>query len=201
MGPQDLQPEQHNMASMGVAGSMKITPRTDGTIEATAPEAERKLSMDVGHVGYVERKYGLEARMTRGVTFEEYRHWAKVERQMEVSALKLPVSSNLANLLQRDENQLYNSERGPTTMKSVLKGRFSKGVHHENAKKANRALNEKTDRTSEQSSDVVAHPNAGVTDAEWRTAARALRTASWGTIFFVSHVLSVLLRGTRLTVT
>lgn len=73
------------MATVMATGPMKVQPRTDGVIEATAPEAERKLSTDEGHVGYIERKYGLEARLTRGVTFEEYRHWAKIERQMEVS--------------------------------------------------------------------------------------------------------------------
>lgn len=69
---------------MMATGPMKMVPRTDGVIESTALEAEPKLSSEVGHVGYVERKHGLEARTAPGVTFEEYRHWAKIERQIEV---------------------------------------------------------------------------------------------------------------------
>lgn len=72
------------MASVMATGPMKMVPRTDGIIEATAPEAERKLSVDQGHVGYAQRQYGLDARTASGITFEEYRHWAKVERQIEV---------------------------------------------------------------------------------------------------------------------
>lgn len=83
-------------------------------------------------------------------------------------------------------------------MASVLKGRFSKGVHHDNAKRSRNAGTNETEQSSEKSSQIavpppppdaqVADANAQVTDAEWRTAARALRTASWGTIFYVSQI-------------
>lgn len=71
------------MATVMATGPMKMAPRTEGIIEATAPEAEGKLSTEIGHVGIVERRYGLEARVTPGITFEEYRHCAKIERQIE----------------------------------------------------------------------------------------------------------------------
>lgn len=78
-------PHPSRMASVMATGPMKLAPRTDGIIEATAPEAEPRLSTEVGHFGYAERKYGLDARVTPGITFEEYRHWAKIERQLEVN--------------------------------------------------------------------------------------------------------------------
>ena len=73
------------MATQQSLATFRNTPRTVEIIEATAPEAERKMSLDTeAHAGLAERKYGLEARVTPGVTFEEYRHWARVERQLEV---------------------------------------------------------------------------------------------------------------------
>lgn len=79
-----------------------------------------------------------------------------------------------------------------------MKGRFSKGVHIEardEAKKAERAAQK--DKAEEAGAKLQAgalidgHALGGsgeygaIPDEEWRTAARALRTASWGTIFYL----------------
>lgn len=65
----------------------------------------------------------------------------------------------------------------------VIKGRFSKGIHQEKAEK------EKKEKEQSKAADegLVASPSteSAVTEEEWRTAARALRTASWGTIFYL----------------
>ncbi|WPH03029.1 hypothetical protein R9X50_00590300 [Acrodontium crateriforme] len=154
-------------AQVPAINSMKFMPRNEETIEATAPEAARKLSLDHDHhAGLPQRVYGLAARTIRGITFEEYRYWAKEERNLE-----------------REENRQYVERRGPATIMSTIKGRFSKGIHHENAQReaAERELAEKNgDGTL-----TPIPPPQGATNEEWRVAARALRTASWGTVFFV----------------
>lgn len=171
-------------------GPMIMNPRTEEIIEAMANEDEiRQMSADEEHhKGIRERVWGIAARVDPTVTFEEYRYWAKIERQLE-----------------EEENKKYIAGRGPTTFLSVLKGRFSKGVHHEAAKKEmeeekrqrERAL-QGTEESEQWSGDEkraggitdplsVAPPPADAwdKDAEWRKAARALRTASWGTIFYL----------------
>jgi hypothetical protein len=104
-------------------------------------------------------------------------YWAKIERAEEL-----------------DNEKVYQEEAGPLSFGKVLGGRFSKGVHHDRKKKAEKAQAElaaaggvvagsETDEKGEKG-----EPNYGVaahTDEEWRVAARALRTSSWGTIFFL----------------
>lgn len=174
------------MAAAIPAGPMAVAdPRVEQVVEAAAnPEkTDAKLSMDVKQ-GYssdvVHREYGYAARTDPTVTFEEYRYWAKIERALE-----------------QEENQQYLAEHGATTIKSLIKGRFSKGVHHENAKKQKKQ-NAETDAAApsgDQSSGekqkasgelVPAAPgHLSVDDAQWRNSMRALRTASWGTIFYL----------------
>lgn len=94
------------------------------------------------------------------------RYWAKIERAEEHEA-----------------NKKYVEERGPMSFTKVIKGRFSKGIHQEKAEK------EKKEKEQSKAADegLVASPSteSAVTEEEWRTAARALRTASWGTIFYL----------------
>ena len=125
----------------------------------------------------IERTWGIMARTDTSVTFEEYQHWAEIEREEE-----------------RANNQAFIEERGPRTVGGLLKGRFSKGVHHENKKKAERAAEiarkEQAEMSDEKQSGVITtlpptDPNSVVTEEEWKTASRALRTASWGTLFYL----------------
>lgn len=161
---------------------------TEAVIEATTPEVLRKKS-DAGSVGVGERVYGLAARVMPGITFEEYQYWAKIERDLE-----------------DDENRRYVEERGPMTVKRLITDRFSKGVHHDQAKKRQKAENEQSSSTATDApkrnsvvgvteiaekdgvADLVVAPaddGSSELDAEWRQAARALRTAGWGTIFYL----------------
>lgn len=107
------------------------------------------------------------------------RYWADIQRAEE-----------------HDENRRYVEERGPLTFAKVLKNRFSKGIYEE------RAAKEKKENAARQETPAVVGANgqdetkvgdvtptsssgSAVTEEEWKTSARALRTASWGTIFYI----------------
>ncbi|PNP59598.1 hypothetical protein THARTR1_00771 [Trichoderma harzianum] len=117
-----------------------------------------------------ERVWGFAARIDPTVTFEEYQYWAKIEREEEYQA-----------------NLEFKAEHGPRTVKSVFLGRFSKGVHHENKKKAEAAAAaENSGTASPDEKNGVTTRNANLpTEAEWKQASRAMRTASWGTMFYL----------------
>ena len=118
-----------------------------------------------------QRNWGLTARVDPTVTWEEYIYWAKIEREEENAI-----------------NRTYKEERGPRSVGTVLKGRFSKGIHYDNAKKLEQEMQIQGGVTGDDKTGVVtsSEPNSvRVSDEEWKTAARALRTASWGTIFFL----------------
>jgi hypothetical protein len=91
------------------------------------------------------------------VLFEEYLHYAKITRAEE--------RAYEGNRINRDE---------PWSLGGIIKNRFSKGhVHEVNA-------------VVEGGTITTTHNNATtVTDLEWRRASRALRTASWSSIFFL----------------
>ncbi|RAL14160.1 uncharacterized protein BO97DRAFT_387551 [Aspergillus homomorphus CBS 101889] len=122
------------------------------------------------HAPVRERVYGLDARVDPSVTFEEYVYWAKIERAEEEEA-----------------NRLYVEERGTLTVGKVIKNRFSKGVHHENKRKQEReaAAQITHGATDDKKDAATVLASSSSLDPEWKTAARALRTASWGTIFYL----------------
>jgi hypothetical protein len=118
-----------------------------------------------------ERVWGFAARIDPTVTFEEYQYWAKIEREEEHQA-----------------NIVFKEEHGPRTVKSVFLGRFSKGVHHENQKKADAAaaVAAENSSTDEKNPGVLTTHDRGLpSEAEWKQASRAMRTASWGTMFYL----------------
>lgn len=68
----------------------------------------------------------------------------------------------------------------------LIKGRFSKGVHQERAaKQAREEGNTVAVVGDEKAGHVSPSTNSVVQEEEWKTAARAMRTASWGTIFYL----------------
>jgi hypothetical protein len=150
---------------------------TAGSAGGIAPIAfePHMLEADKPSDEIIQRKWGLLARVDPSVTFEEYQYWAKVERAEE-----------------REDNQLFIQQRGPRSVKNILMGRFSKGVHHEDKKRAEQATatqlaavrGEKGDGAKLNESELarVQENPARVSDEEWKTASRALRTASWGTV-------------------
>lgn len=116
-----------------------------------------------------QRVWGLQARVDESVPFEEYVYWAKIEREEE-----------------REANRVYIEERGPLTVGKVLKNRFSKGIHHDNKKKAAAAQAAGVDAGVDKAVVVSSSSDSmSVSPEEWKTSARALRTASWGTVFYL----------------
>ena len=113
------------------------------------------------------------------VSFEEYMYYAEITRREEEAA-----------------NALYLAARSPTTLKSLVADRFRKGNNtpstaataaatgdaaaHEKAAAAVAAA-EKDRQQTGSDSDVI----TGVTDAEWKQASRAVRTAGWGGVFYL----------------
>lgn len=112
------------------------------------------------------------------VTFEEYMYYAAITRAEEKVA-----------------NERYKELAGPKSFKSVIMNRFSKGqqtpeVHAPDSPVVDNGS------TGEKISDEksVAPPaysqqhrrNLGnISDAEWRTASRAVRTAGWSSVFYL----------------
>lgn len=125
----------------------------------------------------MEREWGFAARVDPTVTYEEFVYWAKLEREMEV-----------------EENKQFHAEHGKSPLANMIKSRLTKqGRQQAKAEKEER-LNTLQTLGEKQPADVVIHgvsqgepveSSLKVTDAEWRTAARALRTASWGQMFFL----------------
>ncbi|GAQ35564.1 hypothetical protein AtubIFM54640_007963 [Aspergillus tubingensis] len=119
------------------------------------------------HLKMVPRADGARARLDPNVTLEEYMYWANIERQLE-----------------EEENRQYVLERGPLTVGKVIQNRFSKGVHHDHDKKG--AHNSpQIDGEKGMVASTPSDSSLAVTDEEWRNASRALRTASWGTVFYL----------------
>lgn len=129
-----------------------------------------------------ERVWGLAARIDPTVTFEEYIFWAKIEREME-----------------REEEIKFKAEHGSMPLLDFIKGKFtSEGRARQKRDQAERAqalqasvegipaphYEAKGGVTTSASSDVESDP-LKANNAEWRTAARAMRTASWGQMFFL----------------
>ncbi|EXJ87654.1 hypothetical protein A1O1_04578 [Capronia coronata CBS 617.96] len=122
-----------------------------------------------------ERVWGFAARVDSTVTYEEYVYWAKIEREMEI-----------------EENKVFQAEHG-TPLLDTVKTPFSKdGRKKAKAHKVARLQTLAQLDEKQPAGDVTGVDNAGsadfplkVSDAEWRTAARALRTASWGQMFFL----------------
>ena len=100
----------------------------------------------------------------------EYEYWAKIERQYGIEA-----------------ERKYRERQGPWSVKKMLSNRFSKGHDHERS--ALPAIDSPNEKMALDEKGVTidsgSKSSLAVSDEEWATAARALRTASWGTIFFL----------------
>lgn len=121
------------------------------------------FALEHGHeegISHGSHDFTIEAAQVHNdssVLFEEYLHYAKITRAEE--------RAYEGNIINRKE---------PWSLGGIIKNRFSKGHVHE----VNAVVGE--------DSIVTTHNNySTVTDLEWRQASRALRTAGWGTVFFL----------------
>ena len=115
---------------------------------------------EAGHMEAIGKGFTVEAAQVHNdpeVLFEEYLHYAAITRAEERVY---------------EGNQINRKE--PWSLGGIIKNRFSKGhVHEVNA-------------TVSDGQITTTHNNVTtVTDLEWRQASRALRTASWGSVFFL----------------
>lgn len=105
------------------------------------------------------------------VSFEEYLHYASITRAEE-----------------RLANETYRSTRGPSTIKSLLLDRFqSFPEKHKPVQRDDRQVTGPTQSSDEKNTEA-ASPNLGsppVGNPELHTANRALRTAGWGSVFYL----------------
>lgn len=142
----------------------------------------RKASLTPDAKTLPERTWGIAARVAPDVTFEEYRFWAKLEREME-----------------EEEERRFRAEHGKFPLIELIKGKFSsEGRARQKREKEERAMaiqssmeaHPQTQGDSKTGAEVASQESSyqdplKPTDAEWRQAARALKTASWGQMFFL----------------
>jgi len=123
--------------------------------------------------GLSVEKAMIRAMHDSSVSFEEYIYYAKITRAEEKAA-----------------HEVYTSKQGKKTFSSVIKNRFSKGVVYDSP-----AEDAPTDAAHSDEKVDIADPNAAgvtptrsgshVSDAEWKRASRAVRTAGWSSVFFL----------------
>lgn len=162
-------------------GPIGITAPTEQVLETGAsPDEIRKYERDGSHPGVRQREWGLNARLATDVTFEEYTYWAKVEREME-----------------EEEYARFRSVAA-TDFMGTIKNYFTTNPYEDAKVHESREIqgnSDSTDQSEKKSGVPVQGDDSGISpiapagthelDAEWRTAARALRTAGWGTIFYL----------------
>lgn len=153
---------------------------TNLAIEPLAPPATEVVE-EIEKPEIRRRVWGLDARTDTTVSFAEFTYWAKIERAEE-----------------REAERKHRELEGPWTFKKMIMNRFSKGIHHQNKKREEQArraqehreqglptVDVSNEKQAVDNADVGSASTVSVTDEEWKTAARALRTATWGSIFFL----------------
>ena len=155
-------------------GPPAIAAPTKETRELHADASEiRKMSADPNaHPGMGERMWGFDARLNPNVTYAEFTHWAKVERELE-----------------EIEFRRYTSNTAGEGLLGSLKGYFVSNAYEDAQARTDAANAVGTSAETGPHVDEKAGaipPNAeNELDAEWRQASRALRTAGWGAVFYL----------------
>jgi hypothetical protein len=98
------------------------------------------------------------------VTFEEYVYCASITRAEE-----------------KVEHERLGLLAGKKTIKSVMKNRFSKG----NISAAFNVSDDTGYDIKSPSGETEVKKVVEITDTEWKTASRSIRTAGWSSIFFL----------------
>lgn len=162
-------------------GPMAVTAPTEQVRETvSSPEDIDKMVQAKTHPGVLQRQWGLEARLDPNVTFEEFTYWAKIERELEDEEYRRFRAVESSGIL------------------GQIKGYFGKNAYEDDKVINSRNLQsqEETSKWSEKQLTVATNKDEnGIhsippsdthdLDAEWRTAARALKNASWGAVFYL----------------
>lgn len=147
---------------LGVAANGPELKELDGPVGVQSPPRDGQPH------GLREREWGLQARMDRSVTFEEYTFWAKIEREMEATEHQQYIESV------KDQGKLGG-------IKAYFRNAPKKEAHPESTVTDN-------DKLGASEKDITLRQTTSPThdfDADWRQAARALRTSGWVTIFYL----------------
>ena len=102
------------------------------------------------------------------VSFEEYVYYAKITREEE-----------------RVANARHVEAAGPRTFMSTIKNRFSKGHSHGTTAGQDHVVEYGSEKDGTGSPTGTQRTLGNVSDSEWKTASRAVRTASWSSCFFL----------------
>lgn len=105
------------------------------------------------------------------ISFEEYVYWAEITRAEE-----------------KVSNEKFITAQGPRSWKTIITNRFSRAKaipeSYGTPPATNLAANEK-DSSDEKSVVPGGSNQVRITDAEWKTASRAVRTAGWSGVFYL----------------
>ncbi|KAG4028670.1 hypothetical protein MFRU_020g01090 [Monilinia fructicola] len=108
------------------------------------------------------------------ISFEEYVYWAEITRAEEKIA-----------------NEKFITAQGPRSWKSTIKNRFSRTKatpeSYDSPPATTLAANEKDglDEKSIVPGESDGSPRSAVSEAEWKRASRAVRTAGWSGVFYL----------------
>ena len=146
-------------------------------------EETSKKSKSVAHTGLREPIWGLKARTAPGITLEEYAFWAKIEREMEEEEHKRYLAAN------KDQSFLGSIKTSFSFGGANVAGAIQ-AVSNSPPTLPDRTQDEKAAGVAASTDDTDSFHSRPVApthdyDAEWRRATRALRTASWMTIFYL----------------
>ncbi|KAJ6784059.1 hypothetical protein PWT90_00346 [Aphanocladium album] len=179
------------------------------TVATTDRKGDKSLEMPQKHAPL--REYGIDYRVDPTVSFAEFRYWAQVERAEEREAerlylerrgpmtLKKLIKSRFSKGVHHENKKMdqHDSTRtGPSTEEkggsehTGAAGRF-KNMFKSSESKDSQERQQGALTAPEASADKTA-PNVAQGDSstssldeEWKTAARAMRTAGWSSIFFL----------------
>ncbi|EXJ71533.1 uncharacterized protein A1O5_05341 [Cladophialophora psammophila CBS 110553] len=161
-------------------GPMGISIPTKELTELHEPDKLRQLSQSGAHPGIRQRLWGLQARLDPTVTFEEYSFWAKIEREMEdIEYRRYMAKLKGGGMLGYLKAYFSNSTELEVTGSEDVAAE-SETTHPEKEKEKDVVAN-----NSDSSLNPIAPSSTHDLDAEWRRAARALRTTGWITIFYL----------------
>ena len=141
-------------------------------IEPIAAVTPRALAVSDEKPEIRQRVWGLDARTDATVSYAEFTYWAKIERAEEMAT-----------------EQAYRLKQGPWSFKKFMTNRFdtrtvdTNTVHPVPEVPAHDLSTDEKNLAREQDGDGA--PSLAVSEEEWKTAARAMRTATWGSIFFL----------------
>ncbi|CAD6441827.1 af399bb8-774e-4d6c-8e8e-72daae1aa3aa [Sclerotinia trifoliorum] len=103
------------------------------------------------------------------ITFEEYVYWAEITRAEEKVA-----------------NEKFLAAQGPRNWKSIFTNRFSRGKAPPGTYDTPPATTSGSKDAIDEKSVVLDGPRqSAVSEAEWKTASRAVRTAGWSGVFYL----------------